>query len=130
MGSSSAAPGWNGAGQGIDEPRPHLGLHAVNIYVRDQAQSLQFYRDQLGFDLAFDAELPSGERWIAVAPPDGGATLSLIAPKPESREYRLIGRPTGIVFVTEDVPVKYAEWQRRGVRFQYAPRLRRVKYER
>ena len=130
MGSSSAVPGWNGTSPRIDERRPHLGLHAINIYVRDQARSLQFYRDQLGFDLAFDAELPSGERWIAVAPPDGGTTLGLIAPKPESREYRLIGRPTGIVFVTEDVPVKYAEWQRRGVRFQYAPRLRRVKYER
>jgi len=65
-----------------------------------------------------------------VAPPDGSALLSLIAPKPESREYPLIGRPTGIVFVTEDVPVKYAEWRRRGVRFLYSPRLRRVKYER
>ncbi len=113
-----------------DERRPHLGVHAINIYVRDQARSLQFYRDQLGFDLAFDAELPSGARWIAVAPPDGSALLSLIEPKPESREYLLIGRPTGIVFVTEDVPVKYAEWLRRGVRFQYAPRLRRIKYER
>jgi serine phosphatase RsbU (regulator of sigma subunit)/catechol 2,3-dioxygenase-like lactoylglutathione lyase family enzyme len=130
MGSSSAAPGWDGACQAISERRPHLGLHAINIYVRDQARSLQFYRDQLGFDLAFDAELPSGERWIAVAPPDGSATLNLIAPKPESRDYLLIGRHTGIVFVTEDVPVKYAEWRRRGVRFQYAPRLRRVKYER
>ena len=49
---------------------------------------------------------------MAVAPPDGSALLSLIAPKPESREYPLIGRPTGIVFVTEDVPVKYAEWRR------------------
>jgi serine phosphatase RsbU (regulator of sigma subunit)/catechol 2,3-dioxygenase-like lactoylglutathione lyase family enzyme len=130
MGNSSAAPEWNGAGQGSDERRPHLGVHAINIYVRDQARSLGFYRDQLGFDLAFDAELPSGERWIAVAPPDGSALLSLIAPKPESREYLLIGRPTGIVFVTEDVPVKYAEWHRRGVRFLYAPRLRRIKYER
>lgn len=80
--------------------------------------------------MAFDAELPSGERWIAVAPSDGSALLSLIAPKPESREYPLIGRPTGIVFVTEDVPVKYAEWPRRGVRFLYTPRLRRVKNER
>src|SRR5437899_12941179 len=113
MGSSSAAPGFNGAGPGIDEPRPHLGLHAINIYVRDQARSMRFYRDQLGFDLAFDVELSSGERWIAVAPPDGSATLSLIAPKPESRDYLLIGRPTGIVFVTGDVTGKFAEWWRR-----------------
>jgi serine phosphatase RsbU (regulator of sigma subunit)/catechol 2,3-dioxygenase-like lactoylglutathione lyase family enzyme len=114
----------------MDERRPHLGVHAINVYVRDQARSLRFYRDQLGFDLAFDAQIPSGDRWVAVAPPDGSALLALIAPKPESREYPLIGRPTGIVFVTEDVPAKYAEWRRHGVRFQYAPRLRRVKYER
>jgi serine phosphatase RsbU (regulator of sigma subunit)/catechol 2,3-dioxygenase-like lactoylglutathione lyase family enzyme len=110
--------------------RLHLRIHAVNIYVRDQEKSLRFYLDQLGFDLAFDAKLESGDRWLAVAPPDGSALLALIAPKPESREYRLIGRTTGVVFVTEDVPAKYGAWRRRGVRFQYAPRLRRVHYSR
>lgn len=130
MGSSSSAPGSNGADERLDRHHPHLRVHAINIYVRDQDQSLRFYRDQLGFDLAFDAQLQSGDRWLAVAPPDGSALLTLIAPKPESREYKLIGRPTGIVFVTEDVLAKYGEWRRRGVRFQYSPRLRRVKYER
>lgn len=129
MGNSSLAPGPNGAGLCVDGRRPHLRVHAINIYVRDQDQSLRFYTDQLGFGLAFDAQLQSGDRWVAVAPPDGSALLALIAPKPESREYKLIGRPTGIVFVTEDVPAKYGEWRRRGVHFQYAPRLRRVKYE-
>jgi serine phosphatase RsbU (regulator of sigma subunit)/catechol 2,3-dioxygenase-like lactoylglutathione lyase family enzyme len=111
-------------------PSPHLRVHAINIYVRDQEASLHFYLDQLGFDLAFDAQLQSGERWVAVAPPDGSALLALLAPKPGSPAFQLIGRSTGIVFVTEDVPAKYAEWRRRGVQFLYAPRLRRVKYER
>src|SRR5690242_2368419 len=93
-----------------------LGVHAVNVYVRDQDQSLRFYVEQLGFDLAFDARLQSGDRWVAVAPPDGTAVLSLVAAPPDSREYKLIGRPTGIVFVTEDVIAKYQEWRRRGVR--------------
>ena len=115
---------------GSSEQSPHLRVHAINIYVRDQDVSLRFYLDQLGFNLAFDARLQSGDRWLAVAPPDGSALLALIAPQPESREYDLIGRPTGIVFVTEDVPAKYGEWRRRGVRFQYSPRLRRVKYAR
>lgn len=109
---------------------PHLRVHAINVYVRDQERSLRFFRDQLGFDLAFDAQLQTGERWVAVAPPDGSALLALIAPPPESRQYKLIGRTTGIVFVTDDVVAKYSEWRRRGVQFQYAPRLRRVKYGR
>jgi serine phosphatase RsbU (regulator of sigma subunit)/catechol 2,3-dioxygenase-like lactoylglutathione lyase family enzyme len=113
-----------------DRHVPHLRIHAINIYVRDQDQSLRFYMDQLGFDIAFDAQLQSGERWVAVAPPDGSALLALIAPKPDSREHKLIGRPTGVVFATEDVPAKYGEWRKRGVHFHYAPRLRRVRYER
>ncbi|HLX45688.1 MAG TPA: SpoIIE family protein phosphatase [Bryobacteraceae bacterium] len=109
--------------------RPHLRLHTVNIYVRDLEQSLNFYLGQLEFDLAFDAQLQSGDRWVAVAPPDGSALLSLIAPAPGSPACELIGRPTGVVFVTEDVIAKYAGWRRRGVRFSYSPRLRRVKYD-
>src|SRR4029077_15921177 len=35
-----------------------------------------------------------------------------------------------VVFVTEDVNAKFNEWRKRGVRFNYAPRLRRVRYER
>jgi serine phosphatase RsbU (regulator of sigma subunit) len=91
---------------------------------------LRFYVDQLGFDLAFDAKLQTGGRWVAVAPPDGSAVLTLVAPEPDSKEYALIGRSTQVVFVTEDVTAKYAEWRGRGVQFQHTPRLRRVKYER
>src|SRR5260370_8406959 len=113
-----------------DRNDPYLRIHAINIFVRDQERSLRFYVDQLGFDLAFDAELQSGDRWIAVAPPDGSAELSLIAPKPDSREFALIGRSAQVVLVTEDVTARYAEWRKRGVQFQHTPRLRRVKFER
>jgi serine phosphatase RsbU (regulator of sigma subunit) len=113
-----------------DRLDPHLRLHAVRVFVRDQERSLRFYLDQLGFKLAFDAHLPSGQRWVAVAPPDGSAVLSLIAPRPGSPEYKLIGRPTQVVFVTEDAVAKFREWHHRGVRFLRTPRLRRIKYER
>src|SRR5579864_3680656 len=111
-----------------DHNAPYLRVHGVNIFVRDQDHSLGFYLDQLGFHLALDAQLQSGQRWVAVAPPDGTAVLNLIAPAPDSREYKLIGRPTGVVLVTEDVTAKYHEWSKRGVHFYHTPRLRRVKY--
>ena len=107
---------------------PHLRVLCINVYVRDQDRALRFYLDQLGFNLAFDARLQSGDRWVAVAPPDGSAILALVAPKPESQERKLIGRSTRVVFITEDVAAKFQEWSGRGVRFQYAPRLRRIKY--
>jgi serine phosphatase RsbU (regulator of sigma subunit)/catechol 2,3-dioxygenase-like lactoylglutathione lyase family enzyme len=112
-----------------DEQHVYLGLHTVKVFVRDQDASLRFFVDQLGFNIAFDARLQTGARWVAVSPPDGTAVLTLIAPSPESPDYLLIGQVTGIVFVTENVAAKYAEWRSRGVRFNYAPRLRRVSYD-
>jgi len=111
-----------------DRRNPYLRIHAVNVFVRDQERSLRFYLDQLGFELAFDARLQSGQRWVAVAPPDGTTVLALIAPDPDSYEFKLIGRPTQVVFVTEDVPAKFREWSKRGVRFRHTPRLRRVQF--
>ena len=110
-------------------PDPFLRIHAVNVYVRDQERSLQFYLDALGFRIAFDARVESGQRLLAVAPPDGTAVLTLIQSEPDSPQCRLIGRPTQVVFVTEDLPSTYREWRRRGVRFRSTPRLRRVIYE-
>lgn len=107
---------------------PHLRIHSINIYVRDYERSLQFYLNQLGFHLAYDGKLQDGERLVAVAPPDGTAVLSLVQPKPDTQEYKLIGRSTRLVFITEDVLAKYQEWSKRGVRFQFTPRLRRIKY--
>ena len=112
-----------------DRRFPYLGIHAVNVFVRDQDRSLRFYLDQLGFQIAFDARMQSGQRWIAVSPPDGTAVLALIQPEPGSLQHKLIGRATQVVFVTDDVPAKFREWSNRGVRFRHAPRLRRVRYE-
>jgi serine phosphatase RsbU (regulator of sigma subunit) len=109
---------------------PYLRVHAVNIYVKDQARSLDFYLNTLGFHLAFDARVGSGERVLAVSPPDGSPVLTLTDVKPDSPQRRLVGRATQIVFVTEDLPATYSEWRRRGVRFRNAPRLRRVVYDR
>ena len=82
---------------------PYLSLHAVNVYVRDQERSLRFYTEQLGFNLAFDAHLQSGQRWVAVSPPDGSAVLSLVQPRAGSFEERMVGRAErwGIYFTQQ-----------------------------
>jgi phosphoserine phosphatase RsbU/P len=111
-----------------DPAKLYLGIQSVNIFVRDLERSLRFYVDQLGFQVVSDVILQSGQRRIGIGPPDGTAALTLIAPEPDSPEYQYIGQNTHIVFVTEDVAAKYAEWRKRGVRFGHSPRLRRIKY--
>jgi serine phosphatase RsbU (regulator of sigma subunit)/catechol 2,3-dioxygenase-like lactoylglutathione lyase family enzyme len=101
---------------------PYTRLGAVTVFVGDHERSLHFYRDQLGFAMAFDTDMPSGGRWLAVAPPDGAAVLTLVVPAPGSEESRLIGRSTHVTFLTEDVVAKYEEWRKQGVRFLAPPR--------
>ena len=113
----------------LDRQDPYLRLQSVTIYVRDLERSLSFYRDQLGFHLVFDARVQPGTRFVTVAPPDGSANLTLIEPERDSQQYKLIGRATHVTFVTEDVLAKYRDWTARGVRFNFAPRLKRLKYE-
>jgi serine phosphatase RsbU (regulator of sigma subunit) len=99
----------------------YVRLGAVTVFVRDQQRSLDFYLHQLGFELAFDAHSPSGDRLLAVSPPDGTAILSLVAPDPNSRECSLIGQTAQIEFFTENAAGKYNEWCKRGVVFTQPP---------
>src|SRR5215469_9813773 len=96
---------------------PYLRLGTVSVLVRDQERSLRFFVEQLGFKLAFDTQLPSGERWLAVSPPDGTPVLTLVAPTRDSAEYARIGRSAQIPLLTENVARKFEAWRARGVPF-------------
>lgn len=100
---------------------PYLSIQDVVVFVRDLDVSKRFYVQQLGFELLTERRLPTGERWIEVAPPDGSADLALVEPKPDSPDYKLIGGYRWVLFMTEDVHAKYKEWSERGVHFSVAP---------
>jgi serine phosphatase RsbU (regulator of sigma subunit)/uncharacterized glyoxalase superfamily protein PhnB len=105
----------------LDRQDPYLRILCVNIFVRDQDRSLEFYVNRLGFAVVVDENYESGGRWVAVAPPDGNTVLALIAPKRNSEDYKLIGRSKHAVLVTEDVVSKFEQWRNRGVRFHHPP---------
>jgi serine phosphatase RsbU (regulator of sigma subunit) len=101
---------------------PYLCIQDIVVFVRDLDRSLRFYVDQLGFELIADKHVTTdGVGWIEVAPPDGSANLAVVAPKPDSPEYNLIGGYRWILFMTEDVQAKYKEWSERGVHFVSPP---------
>ena len=117
----------------LDRQDPYLRLQSVTIFVSDLDRSVDFYVNQLGFHLDFDARVqlttaPAGpaRHWVVVSPPDGTANLVLVSPSPESEQFKLIGRSNLVTFITEDLLAKFREWTNRGVRFYQNPRLRRL----
>ena len=110
----------------LDRQDPYLRLQSVTIFVRDLDRSLDFYVNQLGFRIDFDARQRPGRPWVVVSPPDGAANLALVAPATDSELFKLIGHSNHVTFITEDLLAKFREWTSRGVKFQQAPRLRRL----
>jgi serine phosphatase RsbU (regulator of sigma subunit)/catechol 2,3-dioxygenase-like lactoylglutathione lyase family enzyme len=107
----------------LDGRDPYLCLHFVIVFVRDQERSLRFFADKLNFRVMVDHTFEDGNRWIEVAPPDGTAQLGIALATPGSDREKLIGGPTDIYFITEDLPGKYKEWSERGVHFQFPPEV-------
>jgi serine phosphatase RsbU (regulator of sigma subunit)/predicted enzyme related to lactoylglutathione lyase len=102
--------------------RPYLCIQDIVVFVHDLDRSLRFYVDKLGFELIADKRVTTdGVGWVEVVPPDGSANLALVAPKPDSPEYKLIGGYRWILFMTEDVQATYKEWSDRGVHFVSSP---------
>jgi catechol 2,3-dioxygenase-like lactoylglutathione lyase family enzyme len=103
------------------------------IYVIDQEEALEFYRDTLGFEVRTDMPMTDDLRWITVSPkgqPDLEIVLMQIAPGPafsdETAEEMkaLVRRGTlGIgVFETDDIHGDYERLSKQGVEFTSPPR--------
>ena len=99
----------------------YLRILYSTVFIRDHDRSLPFFVDQLGFKVVAESRLEFGNRWVAVAPPDGSAVLALIAPKRGSENYKLIGRPTQVALIAEDINATYELWRDRGVEFRSLP---------
>jgi predicted enzyme related to lactoylglutathione lyase len=105
--------------------------HAT-IYVIDQTQAIEFYRDKLGFRVLNDVTMEGGFRWVTVAPKDqSDFEIVLMEPKPgfmfeEEDSNKLIslitnGKLGGGVFNTPDCQATYEELSARGVEFMSPP---------
>jgi serine phosphatase RsbU (regulator of sigma subunit)/catechol 2,3-dioxygenase-like lactoylglutathione lyase family enzyme len=105
---------------GCDPQNPYLRIFKANVYVRDHDRSLEFYIGKLGFSVLADSRFEFG-RWVAIAPPDGSAILALVAPPRGSENYRLIGKPTQVGFIAEDINATFELWRSRGVHFLQPP---------
>ena len=103
------------------------------IYVIDQEEALEFYRDTLGFEVRTDMPMTDDLRWITVSPkgqPDLEIVLMQIAPGPAfsdetAEEMKALVRwvTLGIgVFETDDIHGDYERLSKQGVEFASPPR--------
>jgi serine phosphatase RsbU (regulator of sigma subunit)/catechol 2,3-dioxygenase-like lactoylglutathione lyase family enzyme len=106
---------------GAEFLQPFLRLNFATVWVRDQERSRRFFVEQLGFQVAVDAEVPGEGRWIIATPPTGLPGIALVVPREGSVEVRRIGENTGLGFLTEDVGALFEEWSNHGVRFALPP---------
>lgn len=87
------------------------GISTVAIAVSDQDATKRLF-EELGWESRFDADVTVGFRWIDMAPPGGGATLSVIA----ATDAQPTGIDTGIRFVTPDARAAHARLVDLGLR--------------
>ena len=87
-----------------------IGIRTVGVPVTDQERALRFYVDELGFETRLDRLLPSGQRWIEVAPPEGAVTIALVP----ANEGVQAGVETGIRLITLDADADNARLKTQG----------------
>jgi phosphoserine phosphatase RsbU/P len=100
---------------------PYLRIQIVEVYVRDQETSLQFYRERLGFELAFDTGQQEWGRAVAVSPPVFGSAVLSLVESPEDAPAGTVGHRTGVTLMTEDIAATFEAWSRQGVHFPQPP---------
>jgi predicted enzyme related to lactoylglutathione lyase len=105
----------------------------VSIYVKNQAEALEFYRDRLGFEVRNDFSMDTGFRWLTVGPadqPDLELVLMEINPGPplDEESARMMsallekGALGAGVFETENCQATYETLRSRGVEFLQPPK--------
>ena len=107
-------------------------LSHATIYVTNQQEALEFYRDKLGFEVRTDAPFGEGFRWVTVSPKDQpDFEIVLMEPKggfmfdqaaaDQLRALIAKGILGAGVFNTDDCQATYEELKSRGVEFISPP---------
>jgi catechol 2,3-dioxygenase-like lactoylglutathione lyase family enzyme len=94
-------------------------VRVVSVPVSDQARARAFYVETLGFRLVRDDDSVPGLHWIQVAPPGGGASLTLVT----WFESMPAGSLRGLVLGSNDLQADYARLTAAGAQFDGPPQV-------
>ena len=93
-------------------------IKTVGVYVSDQAKSVDFYVNVLGFEVRRRMQMGASAEWIEVAPP-GAETCLVIYPRELMPDWS--ERKASMVFYCADVPGTVAHLEARGVKIAMPP---------
>ena len=99
----------------------------IALVVKDYDEAIQFYTQQLGFELVEDTILSATKRWVLVAP-KGSNHCSLLLAKADNEEQlsRVGNQTSGRVFLflyTDDFQRDYQRLLSNNVRFVREPKV-------
>lgn len=89
------------------------------VYVADQDEAVQFWGEQVGFEIRRDLPMGPGARWVEMAPP-GAESCVVIYPKSMMEDWA--ERKPSMVFECEDIEETHKEMAARGVEFSQEPK--------
>lgn len=92
-------------------------MRYVSITVTDLDKAWDFYVDKLGFKVVVEMPIPGGNKFIMVAPEDGGTNLVFSLPLPG----RTHTPSSSISFEAKDVKDTYEKLKDKGVAFSRPP---------
>ena len=95
-------------------------IQFTGVWVSDSDRAFDFYVNKLGFQVVQDRQLGPNFRFLMVAPPGGGAAMTVCKPMPGMKDAR-VGVDTTIAFETDDLHATYTELTAKGVQFSQPP---------
>ena len=100
-------------------------LAHVAIVVKDYDEAIQFYTQQLGFDLIEDTALSETKRWVLVAPPGSDGCRLLLAKAANGEQQSRVGNQTGgrvfLFLHTDDFWRDHSSYVAKGIKFVRQP---------
>lgn len=89
------------------------------VYVTNQDKAVQFWGEQVGFEIRRDLPMGPEARWIEMAPP-GAESRIVIYPKSMMEDWA--ERKPTMVFECDDIVKTHREMAARGVEFSQEPK--------
>jgi len=89
------------------------------VYVADQEVAIQFWREQVGFEIRRNLPMGAEARWVEMAPP-GAESCIVIYPKSMMEDWA--ERKPSLVFECENIERTHKEMAGRGVEFSQEPK--------